>query len=210
MDPEYLRRLRAALPRHHGQARRGGRVLRPLLGGLPRTSAPSSISRRRAGSSRCATWRRRSSISSSSTGRHLERARRRPRPQPFPRAGVRPRGVPGLPRVQVGLRPEGPHEPGQHRGEPGRHRAPALRPGVQDVGAQDPAGLLRPGRLRGGGGDVQRGGSVPEEARRHHVPVLHGDAGRGAFHARSGQCPLAPCSRARCRPPISRASGCTR
>ena len=50
--------------------------------------------------------------------------------------------------IEGRLRPARAHEPRQHRGEPRCHRAPALRPRLQDVGAQDPARLPRPGRLR--------------------------------------------------------------
>jgi len=51
---------------------------------------PSSISRRPADSSRFAAWPRRSSTSCSSSRRHLQRARRRARAQPLPRARLRP------------------------------------------------------------------------------------------------------------------------
>ena len=49
------------------------------------------------------------------------------------------------------------------------------------------ARLLRAGRLRRGRRDVQRRRRLPEEARGHDVPLLHGDAGRGALDARPRQ-----------------------
>ena len=142
--------------------------------------------------------------------RHLQRARRRPGAEPVPRARVRPHAVPGLPRAQGGLRPEEPHEPRQDRGQPGRHREPALRRPVQDLGAADAARLLRAGRLRRRGGDVQRRGRVPEEARGHHVPLLHGHAGRGALHPRPRQRAPRRALRPRAGRPSSPASGSTR
>ena len=84
-------------------------------------------------------------------------------------------------RAQARLRSEEPPQPRQHRGEPRRHRAHALRRPVPHLGAEDAPGLLRAGRLRRRRGDVQRGRRVPEEPRGDHVPVLHGDPRRGAL-----------------------------
>ena len=49
-------------------------------------------------------------------------------------------------------------------------RRRATRPGSRAT----PFDFQRPGRLRGGGRDVQRRRRLPQEARRHHVPVVHG------------------------------------
>ncbi len=185
--PEAPARVRAALHRDHEQARRGRRLLRPLLGGVP-AHPPADQSEDRA-RPRAGPGDGRGDLRPRALLRrgHLERARRRPGPQPVPGAGVRADHVPGVQGDEGRLRSARADEPGQHRGQPGRHRAPALRRQVQDVGAQDAARLLGAGRLRGRGRDVQRRRGLPQEARGHHVPVLHGHPGRGAHHARARQ-----------------------
>ena len=107
--------------------------------------------------------------------------------------------------------PERPPEPRQHRG-----RSPAITENLR-YGAgyttwepRDAARFLEAGRLRRGGGDVQRRGRVPQDAGGHDVPVVHGHARRGALDPRAAPTRCAPCCRARCPPASSRAGGCTR
>ena len=177
-------RFREILAKHGAR----GRLLRPLLGGLPAhppAHQPQDPARARAGAGhRRGDLRPRAGV----RRRDLERARRRPRAQPVPRARLRAaRSSTAFRELKRAFDPQQPDEPGQHRGEPGHHRAPALRARVQDLGAQDPPRLLRAGRLRGGRRDVQRRRGVPQEARGHHVPLVHGHARRGALDARPRQ-----------------------
>ena len=70
---------------------------------------------------------------------------------------------------------------------PAAHRQPALRRRLPDP---ESARRLRPRRLRrprARGGDVQRRRRLPQDAQRDDVPVLHGDARRGALDARPRQ-----------------------
>jgi FAD/FMN-containing dehydrogenase len=95
--PEAPARVRPALPRHHGQARVRRRLLRPLLGGVPAHPSrhqPQDQARPRAGRGHGGgDLRPRARVRRGD----LERARRRPRAEPLPRAGLRSRGIPGLP-----------------------------------------------------------------------------------------------------------------
>ena len=83
--------------------------------------------------------------------------------------------------------PRGLMNPGNIVGSPGVTEHLRYGPDLQDVGAQDPARLQRAGRLHRGGGDVQRGRRLPQEARGHHVPVVHGHPRRGALDPRPRQ-----------------------
>ena len=181
--PAFIARFREIL----GAPRRGRRVLRPLLGGVPPHPAADQPQGRRRDPEDAADRRGDHRAGARVRGRALGRARRRPGPEPVQRDALRPAALRRLPPGQARVRPQGHPEPRQHRGQPADDRVPPLRGRLQDVGAGDPARLLGAGRLRGGRRDVQRHRRLPEEARGHHVPLVHGHARRGALDPRPGQ-----------------------
>ena len=79
--------------------------------------------------------------------------------------------------------PAGLFKPRQDCRRAAAQRKPPLRSGLPDPGS------ARGVRLRGvrwpgpGRGDVQRRRRLPQDPGRHHVPLVHGDARRGALHA---------------------------
>ena len=83
--------------------------------------------------------------------------------------------------------PAGNFQSRKDRGCAAAHLQPALRRGLSDF---EPAHVVRLRRVRRHGRrgrDVQRRGRLPQEACRHDVPFLHGDARRSALHARPRQ-----------------------
>ena len=90
-------------------------------------------------------------------------------------------------QVKQTFDPQRPLQSRPHRRHAADHVAPALRRRLRDAVAGDVLRLLRSRRLRPRGRDVQRRRAVPQEARRHDVPVVHGDARRSALDARAGQ-----------------------
>jgi FAD/FMN-containing dehydrogenase len=119
--------------------------------------------------------------------RALGRARGRPGPGRLQREDVRARALPGLPHGEADLRPAGPLQPRPHRRHAAHHVAPALRRRLCHAGSRHLLRLRLVRRFRPRGGDVQRRGRVPQDAERDDVPVVHGDARRGALHARARQ-----------------------
>ena len=144
--------------------------------------------------------------------RDLERARRRPRAQPLPGADVRPHAVcrPSA-SSSAAFDPDEPDEPRQHRGRARRHRAPPLRRPATRPGS--PKTLLDFSAQGGFAAAVEMCngvGRLPQEARGHDVPLLHGHPRRGALDPRPRQRAARGAVRARCRRPSSRASASTR
>ena len=119
----------------------------------------------------------------------LQRARRRPGAQPLSGEDVRAHHHAGLPRAEGGLRPENRLNPGQHRGQPRRDRAPALRAAYRTWEPTTRSTSPTQGGFAAAIEMCNGVGRVQEEPRGHHVPLVHGHQGRGALHARPGQCP---------------------
>ena len=85
--------------------------------------------------------------------------------------------------------PDGALQPGQDRRRASPDRQPALRPGLPDAGSPHRLRSRRARRARTRGRDVQRRRRLPQDPRRHDVPVVHGDARRSALDAGAGQRP---------------------
>ncbi len=83
--------------------------------------------------------------------------------------------------------PRGLMNPGNIVGSPGVTEHLRYGPTYKTWEPKTPARLQRAGRLHRGGGDVQRGRGLPQEARGHHVPVVHGHPRRGALDPRPRQ-----------------------
>ena len=82
--------------------------------------------------------------------------------------------------------------------------------GYADAVAGDVLRFLRARRLRPRGRDVQRRRAVPQDPRGHDVPVVHGDARRGALDARPRQHAAAGDERASSATRSCRTRACTR
>ena len=87
-------------------------------------------------------------------------------------------------QVKKTFDPQRPLQSRPHRRHAADHVASAIRRRLHDAVAGDIFRFLGSSRLRPRRRDVQRCRAVPQEARRHDVPVVHGHARRGAFDAR--------------------------
>ena len=191
VDPAKLRGLRRALRRDRARARHRGGLLRPRLGGLP---AHPPAGEHQDAKTACARSRRsrprsRTSCSSSAeslSGEHgdgilrgvftermfgaeLTEAFREVKAPSTRRACSTPARSSTRPRFDDNLR---------------------LGPRTMNLDAADLPRLLRRRRDRARGRAVQRPGRLPQ-GRRRHVPLVHGDARRGALDARPRE-PAAP------------------
>ena len=120
--------------------------------------------------------------------RAVRRARRRPGPRRLQREDVRLGALPGVSRrSRSTFDPNGLFNPGRIVDTPPITSHLRFGAGYATPVAGDVLRLLRSRRLRPRGRDVQRRRAVPQEARRHDVPVVHGDARRSAFDARPRQ-----------------------
>ena len=119
----------------------------------------------------------------------LGRARRRPVARRTAAAHVRPRADGGVPRVQGDLGSGKQDEPRQAGLAVPPRRAPA-RPAVPPGGGAHAFRLPRGRQPRRCGDAVRRSGEVPQDRRRGHVPLLHGDRRRTAHDARPCPAPV--------------------
>ncbi len=83
--------------------------------------------------------------------------------------------------------PEGHPQPRQDRRRAAPDGQPPLRRGISHTTARHLLRLLRVRRNGRRGRHVQRPRRVPQDPRRHHVPVVHGHARGGRFDARARQ-----------------------
>ena len=119
--------------------------------------------------------------------RAVGRARRRPGARRVQRKDVRHRALRGVPASEGDVRSAAAVQSRPHRRHAADYLAPAVRRGLRDAGSGDVLRFLRARRVRARRGNVQRRRPVPQEARGHDVPVVHGHAGRSAFDARPRQ-----------------------
>ena len=184
-------RLRDYIERFLGigaRARHDGRRLRPRLGGLPaRAAGGQPEDRRRAcGSSRPSPTTSPTSCSSSAARCRASTATA----WCAARSCARCSG----PRIYDAFRDDQAHvRSGRHlqsrqdRRRRPHHRQPALRRRLRDAAARHVLRLLRVRRHGRRGRDVQRRRRLPQDARGHDVPVVHGHARGAALDARPRQ-----------------------
>ena len=180
-------RLHRPVPRDRRPARHDGRRLRARVGRLPARAAGRQPQDRRRRPHVRGDRRRGRRPRARVRRRAVGRARRRPGPQPVHGEDVRAGALRGVPGRQADVRSGRHLQSGQDRRRAAAHLEPAVRTGLPDAASGDVLRLLgvrRHGRRRR---DVQRPRRLPQEARRHDVPVLHGDARRGALDARARQ-----------------------
>ena len=189
VDPQAPARVRAALPRDPGQARRRRRLLRPLLGRLPAHPAADQPEDASAASSRCGPSPRRSPTScwSSAARSPSEHGDGRAR-SPFLERVFGPQLFHAFRQLKRAFDPKNLMNPGNIVDAPRRHRAPPLRRRATRRGS--PKTLLdfsAQGGFAARRRDVQRRRRLPQEARGDDVPLVHGHARRGALDARARQ-----------------------
>ena len=202
VEPQHLAEFVPRFKRDLRQARHRRRLLRPLLGRLPAHPPghrPQDPARARAG----AGDRRRDHRSGGGVQRHdLQRARRRPRAQPVPRAHVRPahHGRPSG-ELKTRLRPRQPDESRQHRRL--ARASPTTCATAPSYKTWEPKTLLDFSAQGGFAASIEMCngvGCLPQEARGHDVPLVHGHERRRALHARARQ----RAARRALRPPAGR------
>ena len=119
--------------------------------------------------------------------RALRRARRRPRAQPVHGEDVRARALRGVPHDQADVRSARHLQPRQDRRRAAADGATCASAPSTRRRIRSPSSTTRPRRHGRRGRDVQRPRRVPQDARRHDVPVVHGDARGAALDARPRQ-----------------------
>ena len=179
---DYIERFLADRPR----PRHGRRRLRARVGRLPARAAgrqPEDRRGRRRRSRRSRNDDRRSGARV--RRRAVGRTRRRPGARPVHREDVRPGALRRVPHGQADVRSRRPVQSRQDRRLAAADVEPALRRRLPDAGSADVLRLRRARRHRPRRRDVQRPRRLPQDAGRHDVPVVHGDARGEALDARA-------------------------